>query len=271
MERSLKRFEYIPIQYLAKKVRIKKLKLESILDFLAKEELVKKREQPYKGYTLTYKGLDVLALNDIAKMGLITDVGPKIGVGKEGDIWVAYFGETPRILKFFRLGRESFKKVRVYRQYYVGEGIKSWYQASKISARREFRALKVLYENEVSVPEPLFVTKHVVVMNYVDGRELFKTIIDEPVYVFERIIIEIHKAYKAGIVHADLSEYNVLVNKEGDVYLIDWPQYIVTSHPDAPIYLRRDLDNIIRYFTRKYKLDVDKLEEIVKSHFSELF
>ena len=268
MERSLNRFEYVPIQYMAKKLRVKKAKLESIMSFLAREELVKIKEEPYKGYAITYKGLDILAINDITSMGLITDVGAKIGVGKEGDIWIAYFGDIPRILKFFRLGRESFKKIKVHRPYYLGKAVKNWYQVSKLSAKREFRALKVLYNGGVRVPEPLFVTRHVVVMGYVDGKELVKTIIDKPLYVFENIIIEIAKAYDVGIVHADLSEFNVLVNEKGDIFLIDWPQYVISSHPDAMFYLKRDVENIIRYFIRKYLLDVDELKRVVETHIS---
>ncbi len=264
MERSLYRFEYVPIQYMAKKLRIKKGKLESIMNFLAKEELVKVKEEPYKGYAITYKGLDILAINDLTSVGLITEVGQKIGVGKEGDIWIAYFGEVPRILKFFRLGRESFKKVKVHRSYYLGDSIKNWYQASKLSARREFRALSVLYEGGVSVPEPIFLTRHVVVMGYVDGKELVKTIIDEPVYVFEKIIEEIVKAYEIGIVHADLSEFNVLVNERGDVFLIDWPQYVLSSDPNAFVYLKRDIENIARYFIRKYRLSEASIKKVLE-------
>ena len=263
MEKNLNRFYYVPIQYISKKVSIKKAKLESIMDFMTKEKILKKRTRGYVGYALTYKALDILALHDIENMGVITSVGNKIGVGKEGDIWIAYFGSTPRILKFYRMGRVSFKKVRVRRQYYIDKSVKNWFQASILSAKREYSALRVLFDHDVKVPEPLAISRHMIVMDYIEGKELVKTEIDDPLTVFKNIIVEIFKALKVGYVHADLSEFNVMVTSNGDIYLIDWPQYVVSTDPLAEKYLKRDLDNIVRYFVRKYRLDTELLYKLI--------
>ncbi|MGQ4890968.1 MAG: RIO1 family regulatory kinase/ATPase [Candidatus Njordarchaeia archaeon] len=263
MESNLNRFYYVPIQFISKKLSIKKAKLERILDFLTKEKILKKQTKGYVGYALTYKAFDILALHDVENMGVITEVGNRIGVGKEGDIWIAFFGSVPRILKFYRMGRDSFKKVRVRRQYYIDKNVKNWFQASIVSARREYSALRVLFNHGVRVPEPLALSRHMIVMDYIEGRELVKTEIDDPITVFRNIIIELFKALKVGFVHADLSEYNVMVTKEGEIYLIDWPQYVVSTSPLAEEYLERDVDNIVRYFIRKYKLNRDELYKII--------
>ena len=263
MERNLNRFRYVPLQYLSKKLRIKQEKLEKIMDFLSREKIVKPKSGSYKGYALTYRALDILALKDLERLGVITEVERKIGVGKEGDIWIAYFGSTPRILKFYRMGRESFKKVKKHRSYYIDDSVKNWFLASIRSAKREYTALRVLYDSGVKVPEPIASSRHVIVMDYIPGKELVKTVIDEPLIVFKNIIIEVLKAYKVGFVHADLSEFNVMVTEEGNIYLIDWPQYVTSNHELAEEYLARDIDNIVRYFTRKYRLPEEKLRDII--------
>ena len=66
------------------------------------------------------------------------------------------------------------------------------------------------------------------------------------------IMENMKKAYGAGVVHSDLSEYNVLIDKETTIWIIDWPQYISTDHPNADEILERDIGNIVYYFRRKY-------------------
>jgi len=57
-------------------------------------------------------------------------------------------------------------------------------------------------------------------------------------------------------VHSDLSEYNILM--KGDVpYLIDFGQAVVTAHPKALEFLRRDIENIYSYFSKKYSISTD--------------
>ncbi len=65
------------------------------------------------------------------------------------------------------------------------------------------------------------------------------------------------KAYHEGIIHADLSEYNILM-EEGRCVIIDWPQWIETSHPNAQTILERDIDNILTFFRRKYQITCDR-------------
>jgi RIO kinase 2 len=40
------------------------------------------------------------------------------------------------------------------------------------------------------------------------------------------------------------------------VYIIDWPQWVSTDHPNAGDLLARDIGNITRFFNRRYKLKV---------------
>jgi RIO kinase 1 len=74
-------------------------------------------------------------------------------------------------------------------------------------------------------------------------------VVDEPRKVFERIIRNVKLLYRAGLVHADLSEYNVLL-LDSKPYLIDFSQSTVLAHPNAAHWLRRDIRNICRYFSK---------------------
>jgi len=65
-----------------------------------------------------------------------------------------------------------------------------------------------------------------------------------------------------GIIHADLSEFNILVAESGPK-IIDWPQAVEVTHPHARELLVRDLDNVLSFFQRKYGIRVP-LEEALQ-------
>ena len=61
---------------------------------------------------------------------------------------------------------------------------------------------------------------------------------------------------KAHVIHADLSEYNVILKPDGHILIIDWPQYVKTDHSNAAELLLRDLKNILTFFNRKFNVKV---------------
>jgi RIO kinase 1 len=64
----------------------------------------------------------------------------------------------------------------------------------------------------------------------------------------------------AELIHADLSEYNVLIETEKmEPILIDMGQSVTPEHPKADQFLRRDIQNIARYF-KKYGIKSDENE-----------
>ena len=69
---------------------------------------------------------------------------------------------------------------------------------------------------------------------------------------------DLQRMHQKDIVHGDLSEYNILNNKEEPV-IIDFSMGVLTDHPLADEFLRRDLKNVSRYF-RKYGIKEDEEE-----------
>ncbi|MGQ4894692.1 MAG: RIO1 family regulatory kinase/ATPase [Candidatus Njordarchaeia archaeon] len=270
IEKYMRRFYYVPLQFLSKKLQLKPRKLELILNYLLKMEFVRARKDIYLGYALTYKGLDAIALRSLGIQNQISSIDRKIGVGKESDVWVAYLDDKPRIIKLFRIGRESFKKIRKWRGYlFEGVSVKSWMHISYILAEREFSVLRLLYDCDVRVPEPYTYNRHLLLMNYIEGVELFKARIERPLDVFEAIVREIKKALSCGIIHGDLSEYNIMITPTSDIYIIDWSQYLRKEHNLADSFLRRDINQIMKFFSRKYHISYTDLNDILEKYLSE--
>jgi len=266
IERYLRRYLYVPKDRIIRATNIKSPKIDKVLEYLLRLKLIEIYEGKYTGYSLTYAGLDALALHDLGLTGKITRVGPKLGVGKEADIHVAYLDNEPRIIKLYRI-KPSFKQIRKYRDYALTA--KNWYELVIKCAKREFYALRKLYKNNVRVPRPITMNRHIILMEYIDGTELIKARLVEPLPIFEAIVDEIVKMLKVGIVHCDLSEYNILVTVDGDVCLIDFPQWVSLKHPNASEFLKKDLLQIIRYFHRKYHISLKKLIEIASKKLQE--
>jgi len=116
----------------------------------------------------------------------------------------------------------------------------------------------------VAVPEPISQNRHVIVIGMIEGAELTKwKEIPEQEKILKRILRNIRKAYlQAGIIHADLSEYNIILKSNMQILIIDWPQYVTSKHPNAQQLLTRDLKNVLQYFKRKYILKITLREAL---------
>ncbi|MEM3134644.1 MAG: RIO1 family regulatory kinase/ATPase, partial [Candidatus Bathyarchaeia archaeon] len=87
------------------------------------------------------------------------------------------------------------------------------------------------------------------------------TELPSPEEILDEILENVRRAYiGAGVIHGDLSEFNVIINPDWHILIIDWPQYVRVSHPNAEMLLKRDLSNILKFFRRKYGL-IRELEE----------
>lgn len=264
IEQQLDRYEIIPLERLAKELGVKPKNVPRYTDPLLNLGLIDEKSPGYQGFTLNKAGRDLLALHNLGLKGKITKIGPQLDVGKEGDIYVAYLEDDARILKFYRMRRKTFQSMDKSRPYPVKNGGKKWFIASCKSAWREFQALKKLWDAGIKVPKPIERCWHVIEMGYFNGQELVKSKLTHPKEIFKEIIQEIVKTVESvGIIHGELSAYNILVNKKGEICLIDFPQYLPKEDSRASEYLEKDFNRLIYHFSQKYGISENKLWRII--------
>ncbi|WP_456419389.1 RIO1 family regulatory kinase/ATPase domain-containing protein [Methanocaldococcus infernus] len=262
IELLMRYHEWVPLDEIVRKAKMPEKDVLYRLNRLSKFEFVVRSTY---GYAVSMGGYDALAINALVKKGILKAIGNKLGVGKEGDVYnVLLNDDRVAVLKFHKHGRTCFTRGKRYRDYLADKHHISWLYVSRLSAEREFNILNELYPL-VKVPEPIAWNRHAIIMGKVEGEELKRIDLSEILSreeieeLFWKIIEEVKKAYKIGYIHGDLSEFNIIYNGE-DFVIIDWPQAVPTYHPEARFYLKRDIENVVRYF-KKYKVekDVDEL------------
>ncbi|MDD1691387.1 MAG: serine/threonine protein phosphatase [Methanoregula sp.] len=254
LERGMKRYSWVPLEHLKTSTKLSESEINYRLSRLIAWGMVRFNPVPYDGYALVFGGYDTLALATLTAKGTISALGTMLGEGKESIVYEA-LGLGPVAIKFHRVGGRSFSSARLNREY-MEEGHCPWLLASRKSAEREYEAIRALHP-KVSVPLPIAQNRHTVVMSRINGANLNRCTLESPTEVLDEILDNVRIAYGAGIIHSDLSEYNIMV-EDGKCILIDWPQWVGTDHQNADAIVRRDIDNILAFFKRKYKLKRDR-------------
>ena len=225
------------------------------LERAATRGLIERKTIQYEGYRLKPEGYDTLALYTFAERETIDGFGAPLGVGKESDVYEVR-SYKPLALKYHREGYTNFREVTRERDYTADREHVSWLYTARKAAEREYETLETLYP-EVSVPRPIDHSRHAIVMEKMEGVELSKAALepDQVTTVLDLILAELATAYTEGYVHADMSEYNIFVAPDG-VTVFDWPQAVPVDHENADELLERDVENLLRYFRRKYPQEV---------------
>jgi len=225
-----------------------------ILQKLHKAKLILHESKPFDGYTLKYSGYDCLAIRTFIKRGVLTGMGSIIGMGKESDIWEATDADGKQlVIKLHRLGRTSFRRIKEKRDYHRHRKNASWLYLSRLSALTEYSYMKVLPADLLRIPEPIDHNRHAVLMTRVDGVVLnhIKKM-NQPNLVYTQCMDMIVKLAEHGIIHCDLNEFNLLIDKKGKLTLIDFPQMVSTNHPHAQELFDRDVKCITTFFGRRF-------------------
>jgi RIO kinase 1 len=133
----------------------------------------------------------------------------------------------------------------------------------KVWAEKEFRNLKRLYLAGIPCPEPVYLRLHVLVMGFLGDKkgwaaprlrdvELLGDDVDEQWRVlYLQMLGLMRRMYQTcKLVHADLSEYNVLYHQK-KLFIIDVSQSVEHDHPRSLEFLRMDIKNVSDFFRRK--------------------
>jgi RIO kinase 1 len=213
----------------------------------------------------TPKSLEPLVLD-----GLVDEVIRPLKSGKEAAVYVVLSEGQVRCAKVYKeANKRGFHKQSLYQE---GRKVRNSRQARAMAKNSSFgrKQQEEVWQNAevdalyrlaavgVRVPKPY---------NFVEGVLLMELVTDEHGSAAPRLndlvlshdqaleyhgilITEVVKMLCAGIVHGDLSEFNVLVDADGPV-IIDLPQAVdAAANNNASIMLERDVNNMTAYFGR---------------------
>jgi len=203
----------------------------------------------------------LMDLYSLASKGVIDALGGSVCTGKEANIFRAIVGEKELALKIYRISTSNFNAMQDYLQ---GDPRFSSVRGTKRAivaawTRKEFRNLSRAEEVGIPVPHPIAMKENILVMDLVavDGQAAptLKEVDlkqEEARAVYERIVDYISQLYnRAQLVHADLSEFNILYH-QGRPVIIDMGQSVTLDHPQARRFLERDIANVAHFFRKRY-------------------
>lgn len=209
-------------------------------------------------------------LAPLVEQGIIDEVVRPLMAGKEAQVYLVIAEGMPRVAKVYKqVEHRSFKhrvaytegrKVRNTRKARA-MAKKSRYGRSEIEQAWRFAevdALRQLWAAGVRVPEQFDFVDGVLVMELVhDGNwepaprlADIEFSPDEAHELFQHLVHEVSRMLCAGVVHGDLSDFNVLIGHDGPV-IIDFPQWVdPASNQNARRLLLRDVDNLTSFLAR---------------------
>jgi RIO kinase 2 len=255
LERSTSGYGTPDVGRIARMSRLPTERVRFATNALEKKGLAMRRGQ---GFVLTREGVEVMALKDYVKKDLIFALGAVIAKGKESDVYEALTEEgTAFALKFYKIGRTSFTRIRKKRVRESAE-FRSWMTANYDAARREYNALRKLEGLSPTFPKAIAYSRSSVLLEELSGVRLSqRPYLESPKSALKTVMESVRTAYlKMKLVNADLSEYNILTNGSS-VWLIDWPQAVEASHPNASELLMHDVKAVSMFFTRAYGVEAD--------------
>jgi RIO kinase 1 len=226
-------------------------------EFAQFRERLKNTEQ-FKVEGSVFDDATYAAIYKLVQDGHVTAMGGPISSGKEATVFEANgSGEDDVAIKIYRINASDFTHMR---EYLEGdprfEGIGSDKKKVVLAwVRKEFANLQRARAGGVRVPEPIAVQRNVLVMEYL-GREghpaptLDDAHLENPETAYEVVAEYTRRQYRAGLIHGDLSEYNLVV-WDGELCVIDVGQALTVQHPNAGEYLSRDCRNVASFFSRQ--------------------
>ncbi len=197
--------------------------------------------------------------------------------GKEATVFVVFLDEKPLALKVYidpEIRAFQNNKVYVEGKYFRSpseqKAVLKKNKAGKRMlhsgwVRREFYLLKKLHELGTNVPQVYEWTPESILMEFIGDEEIASRLIDveltkkQAEEAFEAVLKAVKLMLECGVIHSDLSAYNVLWWKDKP-WIIDLPQAVdIRQNPNKAEFLKRDLDNLIDYFSKYMEIDRSKI------------
>jgi len=211
------------------------------------------------------------ALQPLVDQGVVDEVIRPLMSGKEAQVYLVAAQGERRIAKVYKQATQRSFKHRA--DYTEGRRVRNTRQQramnrrsryGRAQAEAEWRTAEVdaIYKLDaagVRVPRPFDFVEGVLVMELIaDARgEPAPRLVDVPLMrpeaeaLFEQLVREVVKMLCAGVVHGDLSDFNVLMGVDGPV-IIDFPQVVDPAfNRNARKLLLRDVSNLAQFLGRR--------------------
>lgn len=215
----------------------------------------------------------VMTLYHMINKHIISFVNGAISAGKESVVfWGVDENSNDVALKIYLVTTSNFKKRAPYilgdpRFSKIKKGTRN---LVNLWAQKEFRNLSQCYNSGLPVPRPISLEANVLAMGFIGDNGvpaplLLEMDVDENDYL--ESIDFITKLYKdTKLVHGDFSEFNIFKTSNGLVFF-DFGSAVDIRHPNSKEFLKRDINNITRFFSKRgvsVKDPTQIYEELIK-------
>ena len=150
-----------------------------------------------------------------------------------------------------------------------GKGRSNWLYMSRLAALKEFAFMQALYAHGFTTPIPIEHNRHIVAMSKVSGfpmSQIKSGSMEGAEEIFDASLDILKRLAQCGLVHCDFNEFNLMVNPERIVTLIDFPQMVSTNHSNAEELFQRDKNGLIKFFAMKmHYIPPDSLTQLLLS------
>ena len=215
---------------------------------------------------------DIPTMKTIYKLGNDGYIDVMLGIistGKEANVYLGKTSSDESVaLKIYRMETSNFQNMY---KYIAGDRRFSAIKHTKRDivitwARKEFKNLELAYNAGVRVPKPIICSRNVLVMEFIGVNDVSAPIAKnrppkEPKIWLQKVLNSIKALYhKAGLIHGDLSEYNILNYDEEPVF-IDVGQAVLIDHPAAEELLKNDIKNVLKWF-KKLGVETPEIDDV---------
>lgn len=212
-----------------------------------------KYQERFKTLKSVFDEFTSRSLFELQSRGVFEEPLSPFKVGKESNIFLASKDSRKIIVKIYRVQNCDFKRMFAYigqDPRYIGlkkkrrEIIFAW-------AQREYKNLLRAEKAGINSPKALAFRNNIVVEEMIGEKEpapaLKDTYPQDTYRFFREIIKQIRKLYQEGLIHGDLSSFNIL-NFNEQPYFIDFSQATLVRTPNSKELLERDMKNIVEFF-----------------------
>lgn len=243
---------------------------DDVLQKILSEKRIKSVEDKRVGSEV-FDSITLKTLYKLTNTGNLHRLNGAISTGKEANVFKGADEDDEFVaVKIYRVTTSDFKKMQTYIQGDPRFRIRTSNKRQLINAwvNKEFRNLQRAEEAGVRVPKPITAKNNVLIMEFIgdeDGNAALPmrhSEIKDPEKLFNKVIYYMKILYQdAGLVHGDLSSYNILIQNDEPV-IIDISQGMTRDHPISEELLNRDVENILKDF-KKLKINAE-FDEIIK-------